>query len=157
MTLYEKLAKVEAKVGGIEEKLGLPQRRHLLVRRIVHNHTAKTSTITDTLISPRPYITNVPPRLVNLQVASEGVDNLFISASDLQAEIPRTYPKSFFTVHGGVKTMYMVDPPLTQDGAIAYANPITKTLDGYFSKLIYLSDNDPTRWILVLRMEADRR
>ncbi|WP_414579106.1 hypothetical protein [Anabaena sp. CCY 9402-a] len=148
---------VESKVGELEARLGIPQRRNLLVRQITNNHTARTSTISDSLINPRPYITNVSPRLVNLQVASEGVDQIFITASDLQVEIPRTYNKSFFLAHGITKTMFMVDPPLTPDGAIIYTNPTTKTLNGYFHNLIYLSDNDPTRWLLVLRQEADRR
>ncbi|MBD2457971.1 hypothetical protein H6G80_28390 [Nostoc sp. FACHB-87] len=157
MTLYSKLAEVEAKVGQIETKLGLPQRKNLLVRQIVNNHIAKTSVITDHLITPKPYITNVAPRLVNLQVASEGVDQVFIAASDTQVEIPRTYPKNFFLTVGSLKTIYMIDPPLTSGGAISYINPTTKTINGYFHNLIYLSDNDPTRWLLVLRQETDKR
>lgn len=157
MTLYSKLAEVEAKVGQIEERLGLPQRKNLLVRQITHNHVAKTSVITDHLITPKPYITNVAPRLVNLQVASEGVDQVFIAASDTQVEIPRTYLKSFFLTVGSLKTIYMIDPPLNPDGSILYTNPVTRTINGYFHNLIYLADNDPTRWILVLRQETDKR
>lgn len=157
MSLYNKLAQIEAKVGGIETRLGVPQRRNLLVRQIVDNHTAKTSTITDVLINPKPYITSVAPNLVNLQVAAEGVDQIFITASDLQVEIPRTYAKEFFVRQGFNKSMFMVDPPLTASGAIAYTNPTTKTINGTFCKLLYIRDNDPVKWLLVLRQEFDKR
>ncbi|WP_144427538.1 hypothetical protein [Nostoc piscinale] len=94
---------------------------------------------------------------MNLQVGTEGSDQLFITASDTQVEIPRIFPKSFFVVPGTLKTVYVIDPPLNPNGTVAYTNPTTKTIGAYFHNLIYLADNDPTRWILVLRQEADRR
>ncbi|BAY64984.1 phage tail sheath protein fi-like protein [Calothrix brevissima NIES-22] len=75
MTLYQKLAEVEDKISSIEVKLGLPQRKHLLVRHQTLNQN-NVRLITDTLILPKPYITNISPRFANLQVAFEGVDGL---------------------------------------------------------------------------------
>lgn len=157
MNLYQKLATIESKVAGIESKLGLPQRRHLLVRQLITNHTTKTQETVDTLILPKPYITTVSPRYVNLQVNIEGADSIFISINDLQVEIPRTYPNTLFSLPGS-KTSFVIDPPVDSNNQIVYTNPSTKALGKVsFYTLSFLSENEPTIWKLILRKEKDSK
>jgi len=158
MSLFDKLAIIEKKIAEIEaDKLGLPQRRHLLVRQTITNHAARTSETVDTLILPKPYIVNVSPRYVNLQVNIEGADSIFISVNDLQVEIPRTFPKSLFLPESG-KSTFILEPPVSDSNQIIYSDPSTKAIAGAsFYSLVFLSEDDPTRWKLILRKEIDRK
>ncbi|WP_427162625.1 hypothetical protein ACQFX9_14380 [Aliinostoc sp. HNIBRCY26] len=156
--LYEKLALVENKLAKVDEKLGLPQRRHLLVRHNIYNTTTKRLEPVDTLIIPKPYITSVSPRFANLQVAVEGADSIFLSINDIQVEIPRVYPKSLFTPGGNNKVRFVIDPPVSENNQVIYSNPTTKAIDGVdFYKLVFLSDSNPTVWNLILQRERDRK
>lgn len=161
MTLFSKLAVVENKLAGIEaDKLGLPQRRHLLVRHKTHNTTTRTETIEDTLIIPKPYITSVSPRFANLQIAIEGANSIFLSINDVQVEIPRVYPKSLFTPSGNTKVRFgfVIDPPVNNSNQVIYSNALTKDIEGVdFYKLVFLSDSNPTVWNLILQKERDTK
>lgn len=158
MGLYDKLAKIEDKISDIETKLGLPQRRHLLVRTYSYNTSSKRQITTDTLILPRPYITLVQPRYANLQVSIEGVDSVYISLNDVEVEIPRTHPKTLFIPNGDARAEFIIDPPVNNFNQIIYSNPSTKALAGSSNyKLIYLSEKEPTTWKLILRKETDSR
>ncbi|MFS0515142.1 hypothetical protein ACEYW6_10515 [Nostoc sp. UIC 10607] len=156
MNLYEKLAVIESKVGAIEVKLGVPQRRHFLVRTYSLNPSLKTRIITDTLITPRPSINSVSPRYANLQVSIEGADSIYISLNDIEVTIPRIYPKTLFIPNGDDTTEFIIDPPVNNFNQIIYSNPTTKTLVGVSKyQLIYLSENDSTVWKLILRRDKD--
>jgi hypothetical protein len=158
MSLFNKLAQIENKLADLEVKLGNPQRRHLLVRQTINDSISRTTTINDTLILPQPYITNVSPKFTNLQVAIQGADSIFISINDLEVEIPRVYPKSLFLTDSNIKSTFVLDPPLGSSNQIIYSNPVKKELAGsYFYKLIFLSENEPTVWRLVLSRERDIR
>lgn len=158
MTLFSKLAEIENKLARLEIKLGIPQRRHLLVRQTITNVTNRTTSVYDSLILPQPYITTASPKYSNLQVAVQGADSIFISINDIQVEIPRVYPKSLFTLDSFTKTTFVVDPPLDSDNQIIYSNPTKKELAGhYFYKLIFLSENEPTVWKLILTRERDMK
>jgi hypothetical protein len=155
MTLYQKLAEVESKVGAIEVRLGLPERKHLAVRQRVFNTSTKVYDVVDTLIIPQPYITSVPPRYSNLQVSIEGADSVYLSINDLMVEIPRTYPKSLFIPEGNTSARFILEPPVSNN-QIVYSNSNTKTIDGVrFYRNITLFDNDPVVWKLILTKEKD--
>nr|WP_322686612.1 hypothetical protein [Nostoc sp. DedQUE07]MDZ8133233.1 hypothetical protein [Nostoc sp. DedQUE07] len=83
MNLFEKLAKIENKLATVEEKLGVPQRRYLLVR---HRITGTGLSIEDTLINPKAYITSVSPRYINLQIGIPGADSIYINVNDLEPD-----------------------------------------------------------------------
>ncbi|MDZ8259455.1 hypothetical protein [Nostoc sp. ChiQUE01b] len=158
MSLYEKLAQIEDKISGIEVKLGLPQRRHLLVRKYSYNTPLKVQVTIDTLILPRPYINPVPPRYANLQVSIEGSDSIYLSLDDVEVEIPRTKPKTLFIPDGDDRVEFIIDPPVNNFNQIIYSNPAIKALAGTSNyKLIYLSEKEPTTWKLILRKETDNR
>ncbi|MEH1966752.1 hypothetical protein [Nostoc sp.] len=158
MGLYDKLAQIEDKLSGVEVKLGLPQRRHLLVRTYSYNTSSRLEITTDTLILPKPYITLVPPRYANLQVSIEGADSVYISLNDVEVEIPRTKSKTLFIPNGNPRTEFIIDPPVNNFNQIIYSNSSTKELAGASNyKLIYLSEKEPTVWKLILRKEADSR
>lgn len=155
MSLYAKLAKVEEKVAFIEGNLGLPQRRNLLVRHQVLNTNTRQVVITDTLLSPKPYIATIPPRFVNLPVAIEGADSIYLSVNDLLVELPRTFPKSLFTPGGNTTVRFVLEPPISNN-LVVYTNPTTKTIEGaVYYVLAVLLDDDPTLWKLILRKNKD--
>lgn len=158
MSLFQKLAIIENKIAAVEGKLGLPQRRHLLVRKKITNHINKTEEIQDTLILPQPYIINVSPKFVNLQINVEGADSIGISINDLQVEIPRTYPKTLFLSETSTKSTFILEPPLNSSNQIIYSNPSTKVIAGAsFYNLLFLSEDDPTIWKLILSKEIDSK
>jgi hypothetical protein len=156
MSLFTKLAEVENKLAKLETSLGNPQRRHLLVRQTITNNATRTTSINDSLILPQPYITTVSPKYTNLQIAIQGADSIFISINDIQVEIPRVYPKELFFSDSYTKSTFVLDPPLDSNNQIVYSNPLKKELAGhYFYKLIFLSENEPTVWKLILTREKD--
>jgi hypothetical protein len=156
MSLFNKLAEIENKLAKLEVGLGNPQRRHLLVRQTITNITNRTTVVNDSLILPQPYITTASPRYTNLQVAIQGADSIFISLNDIQVEIPRVYPKSLFLSDSYTKSTFVIDPPIDSADQIIYSNPAKKELVGhYFYKLIFLSENEPTVWKLILSRERD--
>lgn len=156
MTLYEKLAQVESIIGEVEVKLGLPQRRHLIVRQRVFNSTTRIYDEVDTLILPQPFITSIPPKYANLQINIEGSNNsIYLSINDLMVEIPRTLPKSLFLPDGNANTRFILDPPVTNN-QIVYTNPANNSIDGAkFYRNITLIDDDPVIWKLILVKEKD--
>ncbi|MBD2168058.1 hypothetical protein H6G04_27105 [Calothrix membranacea FACHB-236] len=157
MSLYTKLAEVEGKIAAVEVKLGLPQRRHLLVRHKTLNTTTRLEEITDTLILPQPYVVNISPRFANLQVAIEGADSIYLSVNDLQVEIPRTFPKSLFLPSAPTRATFTLEPPISNN-QVVYSNPTTKVINGVKTyKLLALMESDPTLWKLVLRKESDNK
>lgn len=158
MSLYSKLAEVEGKVAQIEDKLGLPQRRNLLVRHEAYNHSTRLATITDTLISPKPYITSISPRFANLPVGIEGSSNsIYLAISDLQVEVPRTLPKNLFIPVVDTTIHFVLEPPVNNN-QVVYSNPTTKEIDGaVFYTMVMFMDDDPTRWKLILRKLRDSR
>lgn len=158
MTLYEKLALVERKMANVEVKLGHPNRRNLLVRKYAYNTVSKVQEIEDILILPKPFINPVSSRYVNLQVAIEGADSIFISIDDLEVEIPRTHPKTLFKPNGDERVEFMLDPLLDESNQIIYSNISTKSLaKGYRYRLIFISEKDPTVWKLILRKNKDTK
>lgn len=158
MKLYQQLALVENKIAKIEGALGLPQRRHLLIRHQTYNTTTKTINIVDNLVIPKPYITSVSPRFSNLQISVEGADSIFISINDMQVEIPRLYSKSLIAPSGNTKSRFVIDPPVDNNNQIIYSNPSTKDLGAVdYYRLIFLSENNPTAWNLILTKDKDRK
>ncbi|BAY23719.1 hypothetical protein NIES2100_35110 [Calothrix sp. NIES-2100] len=157
MSLYTKLAEVEGKIAAVEERLGLPQRRYLLVRHSTLNTTTRLVEITDTLILPRPYAVNISPRFANLQVSIEGADSIYLSVNDLQVEIPRTFTKSLFLPSAPTRAIFILEPPVNNN-QVVYSNPTTKEINGVKPyKLLALMENDPTLWKIILRRESDSK
>lgn len=155
MSLYTKLSEVERKIAAVEVKLGLPQRRHLLVRHKTLNTTTRLEEITDTLILPQPYVVNVAPRFVNLDVSVEGANSVFLSINDLQVEIPRTFPKSLFLPSDPTRATFALEPPVSNN-QVVYSNPTTKVINGLGAyTLLALLENDPTLWKLIFRKQLD--
>ncbi len=144
-------------MASIETKLGLPQRRDLVLRTQTYDPDQKKVITTDTVINPKPYITTVQPRYSNLQVSIEGMDSIFISANDLQVEIPRTYPKEIFNPADKSTVRFYVDVSLDPSNQIIYQDPATKKIDDYSYKLVFVIDEDPVVWKLILTRERDKR
>ncbi|MCW5317930.1 hypothetical protein GTQ43_30425 [Nostoc sp. KVJ3] len=157
MNLYEKLAKIENKLATVEEKLGVPQRRHLVVRHTITDPITRAPSIEDTLINPKAYITSVSPRFVNLQIAIPGADSIYISINDLQVEIPKVYPITLFKPEGKTRAMFILDPPVTY-GTIVYSNPTTKSFDNpNIYSLVYVDDTQSTVYKLILTGQRDKK
>ncbi|MBD2515193.1 hypothetical protein H6G93_09265 [Nostoc sp. FACHB-973] len=155
MTLFQKLAQIEDKIGKIETYLGVPQRRNLLVRQVETNRNNRVTTTIDTLLQPRPYITSVSPKLANLQVNIEGADSVFLSTDDIQVEVSRTIDKTLFIPTGNIRNSFILEPPVVNN-LVVYSNVSTKEIAGAkFYKLIALFDSDPVVWKLILRKEKD--
>lgn len=153
--LFTKLAQLEVKLSTIEsDKLGVPQRKRLLARKSIYNPTTKVTTIEDTLISPKVFLTSVSPKYINLQVAIEGSNTINISINDIQVEIPRTYPKEFFTN----RIKFVIEPPLKEDGTVDYSNLSTKQLlNADWYNLRVIDDRSSIVWTLILSKELDKK
>ncbi|MBD2196610.1 MULTISPECIES: hypothetical protein [Calothrix] len=154
MTLYQKLAEVEGKMAEVEVKLGNPQRKHLLVRHQIFNQSTRVLDITDTLILPKPYITFVSPKLAAIPIAIEGAEKMIsLYITDIQVEIPRTFPRSLFEPPNNIRPLFILEPPVSNN-QVVYTNPTTKEISGAgFYKMMMLMDNDPTLWKFILRKE----
>jgi hypothetical protein len=141
------MAELYSRVTEIETHLGMPQRRSLLVR----NHDSKAKVNQDFLISPPPYITSVPIKLVGLPFG-----NITVSQNDFLVEIPRTASEDLFVKKTGTgRVTFVIDPPI-QNGQIIYSNPTTKSIDsGIKCRLLYLYDDDPLIWKLILTKDKD--
>ncbi|MEA5603707.1 hypothetical protein [Nostoc sp. UHCC 0252] len=156
MNLYEKLAKIENKLGSVEERLGIPQRKNLLVRHTSTDPVTRAPFIEDTLILPKPYITSVAPRFVNMQIAIEGADSIYITVNDLQVEIPRVYPITLFQPEGRTRALFILNPSVTY-GTINYSNPTTKALTNIkLYRSVYVDDSNPTIYRLILTEHKDK-
>ena len=162
MNLYEKLARIENKLATVEEKLGVPQRRYLLVRHTVTDPITRTPSIEDTLINPKAYITSVSPRFVNLQIAIPGADSIYVSINDLEVEIPKVYPitlfkPTLFKPECKTRVMFILDPPVTY-GTIVYSNPTTKSFNNpKIYSLVYVDDTQSTIYKLILTGQRDKK
>jgi hypothetical protein len=155
MNLCEKLAKIENKLALVETSLGVPQRRHLLVR---HRITGTGLVIEDTLINPKAYVTSVSPRYINLQIAIPGADSIYVAVNDLEVEIPKVYPSSLFTKSSpGDSLSFILDPPVTY-GTIVYPNPTTKEfINPKTYELKYIDDTQSTIYKLILTKKIDKK
>ncbi|MEH1803226.1 MAG: hypothetical protein V7L13_29500 [Nostoc sp.] len=157
MNLYGKLGQIENKLATVEEKLGVPQRRYLLVRNTITDPTTRAPIIEDTLINPKAYITSVSPRFVNLQIAIPGADSIYVTVSDLEAEIPKVYPITLFKPEGKTRAMFILDPPVTY-GTIVYSNPSTKSFNNpKLYSLVYVDDTQSTVYKLILTGQKDKK
>jgi hypothetical protein len=153
MALFDKLAQISATIAKVEIKLGVPQRRHLFLRKTVYDDVSKEVSTEDILLTPKPYITSVNPRYVDLDLSVNGLNSIFkIAANDLEVIIPRTYPPSLF--EGTIKAI--VDPPVDEEGNVIYSNPLTKTFTNVNWWIVkYFSDKDKTNWKIIIGKEAD--
>lgn len=155
MKLFNKLAAIEEKIGAIETNLGLPQRRHLLIRTSVSQ--TNVAQYVDELILPSPYITTAPRKYVGNVVG----ESIIVSQSDYYVELPRTRSYSFLNpASSGSKSRvtFIIDPPppeLPQD--LQYISEyFDQTTNGIFCKLIFVDDTDPVIYRLILRKEKDK-
>ncbi|AFY49002.1 hypothetical protein Nos7524_3202 [Nostoc sp. PCC 7524] len=156
-SLYQKLSQIEGKMAEIDIRLGIPQRRNLLIRHQSLNPTTRQLEIVDTLVQPKPLITSIPPKFVNLPVSIEGADSIFLSINDIQVEIPRTHPKRLFIPEGNTRAIFILEPPISNN-QVVYINPATKTINGAdIYRLVVLMENDPTLWKLILRRDKDKK
>jgi hypothetical protein len=154
--LFQKLAGVENVSAAIETRLGLPQRRHLLFRHQLLNTARTASNIEDFLVSPRPYITSAPPRLIGLLIGNDE-SALSVSANDIYVELSRTVPYDRFVRADGKRAIAILDPSVNRSGtAPAYSNSVTKTLvSGIPCRILHVEDGDDTLWKIILRRERD--
>ena len=158
MTVYQKLAIIEAKMATLEHSLGLPQRINLLLRHQTYNKITKVIDIVDTVLAPIPHIVPVPIKYINLQISIEGADSIFITTNDIQIEIPRTVSKTIFLPGGDTKVRYLIDPPLNVNNEPIYSPSNTTNIpDKYWYRLIFLDESDPTVWKLIVTRERDKK
>jgi hypothetical protein len=159
MTVYTKLAEVDAKVAELESNLGLPHRINLLARHQTYNTVTKSLEVEDILITPKARITPVSPKLVNLQISVEGADSIFITINDMQVELPRTVSKdTILKPESNTKVRFYINPPLDVNGDIIYTPSNTKNLPGeYVYRLIFLDESSAIRWRLILTRERDKK
>ena len=140
----------------IETRLGLPQRRHLLLRHQVLNEARTATIIQDYLVHPRPYITTAPARLLGLLVGNEETA-ISVTSTDLYAELSRETPYATFVspTNTQKRATAFVDPPV-RGGAVVYSNRLTKEVAGGIRcRILHVDDSDPTLWKLILRREKD--
>ncbi|MFN6486290.1 MULTISPECIES: hypothetical protein [unclassified Nostoc] len=157
MNLYEKLAKIENKLSLVEDKLGVPQRRYLLVRHTITDPITRAPNIEDTLINPKAYITSVSPRFVNMQIAIPGADSIYVTVNDLEVEIPKVYPITLFKPEVKTRAIFILDPPVTY-GTVVYSNPTTKSFNKpNIYSLVYANDTYSTVYKLILTEQRDKK
>ncbi|MBW4421195.1 MAG: hypothetical protein KME13_18500 [Myxacorys californica WJT36-NPBG1] len=134
----------------LETNLGLPQRRHLLVRKSYLN-SSNVRVYDDSLILPRPYIASVPVKLIGLPIGS-----ITVSQADFQVEVSRSQLIDSYIKEDKSRIILYIDPPVV-DSEIQYINLTTKTLStGIKCSLIHVIDDDPTILKLILRREKDK-
>lgn len=160
MKLFNKLAQIEEKIGSIEVKLGLPQRRYLLVRTSQFDGNVRT--YNDELILPQPYITTAPRKYTG-NVIGSGDSAIVVSQSDYYVELPRTRPYSFLnpaSTRANNRPTFIIDPPasmIPEDAPYSqdYFNQTTQTASGINCKLLFVDDTDPILYKLILRKDKD--
>ncbi|MBD2256657.1 hypothetical protein [Pseudanabaena sp. FACHB-2040] len=158
MSLFDKLAAIEDIGAKIETRLGVPQRRYLLVRH--HGvDEQKRPTLTDYLILPKPLINTASPRLIGLLIGNEE-QGVSVSSTDLTAEFSRVTPYEWLVRPDSKRVTAVVDPSVQtfSDGSVAveYTNPVTKQLAGGTPcRIIQVGTSDPTLWKLILRRDKD--
>lgn len=144
-SLFSKLAEVESKLAMVEsDKLGVPQRKNLLIRKSTFDKSTKVTNTQDILVSPKPYITTVKPRYINLSVAIEGVNTITISLQDIQAEIPRVYPIETFD-----RAKAVINPLII--------NGIPQLNNVNWYSIVFVDDRDPVVWTLILTKDKDKK
>lgn len=155
MALVDRMVALNARLTGIPIRLGVPQYQTLMIRHVVLDG-ALLKDVTDTLLEPKTHITTVPQKLVGLPTGGVGAfqasGGITISLEDFQVTgIPRSYSLEFLRDNVDV---YVIDPPIGADGAIAYdskGNPAS----GIFCKLLHIEDKDLLTWSLILRQVRD--
>ncbi|MBD2060505.1 hypothetical protein H6F88_31685 [Oculatella sp. FACHB-28] len=158
MKLFAKLAQIEEKIGEIEVRLGVPQRRFLLVRTSIGQ--SNIPEYEDEFIFPPPYITSAPRKYTG-NVVGNGNSAIVISHSDFYVELPRTRPYSFLNpASSGSKSrnIFIIDPPASMipediDSSLDYFN---QTTNGFNCRLLFVDDSDPVVYKLILRNEKDK-
>lgn len=154
MSLFDKLAEVEDVAACIESRLGLPQRRYLLLRHQYLNDARTATVIEDHLVCPSPFITSAPPRLQGLLIGNEETA-VSITSTDLYVELSRVTPYSAFVRTDKKRAVAIVDPPVAY-GQVQYSNRTTKEIEGGIRcRIIHVEDDDDTLWKLILRKERD--
>lgn len=153
--IYNKLWEIEEKVAKLEKRLGLPQRRDLMIRKALYNNQTNDIEITDILIEPTPHITFIKPQYLNLQISVEGADSIFISKNDLQVEIPRTVPKETFLTTEEETLKIRPDPPLNELREIDYIDEFKNIEGSNWYRMIFLDESDPVVWTLILTKDYD--
>ena len=154
MALIDRMVGLQARLTDIPVRLGVPQYRDLLIRHATLGPDLLKSH-TDTLLQPKPKITNVPTRLVGLDIggggAFQGGGGITIAQDDFQVTgIPRSYSQSFLEKD---VQYYVIDPAIVA-GAVQYdskGNPAA----GIFCKLLTLRDKDLLTWSAILRRVKD--
>ncbi|MBE9178677.1 hypothetical protein IQ268_08905 [Oculatella sp. LEGE 06141] len=156
MALIDRMTALNARLTSIPVRLGVPQHKTLLIRHVELDDDLLATSHTDALIEPKPYITQVPAKLVGLEIGSSGAfqssSGITISQEDYQVTgIPRSYSLQFLQENVDV---YVIDPPMDALGAIAYdskGNPAS----GDFCKLLTVMDKELLTWTLILRKVRD--
>lgn len=148
MSLVDRMVSLNARLQAIPDRLGVPQIRNLMVRHVSLDSGLLVST-TDSLFAPKPYIQNVPSRLVGLEIGG----NITVRDDDFQVTgIPRSYSQDFLQKD---VQYYVIDPLTGNSGEIIYDN-IGNPAQGVFCKLLQLRDNELLTWNLILRRMADQ-
>lgn len=150
-SLYKRLTAIDDRIADMESMLGLPQRRNLLLR---HSTLANNARVyTDTIIEPQPYITNVSPRLVGLQIGK-----VEVSITDFQCEISRSIPLDLLIRTDNQRVIAIIDPPVDIAGRVIYSHAATKTIDGGIPcRVLNVRDDDSTVWRCILQKEIDQK
>lgn len=152
MNLYQKLTAIEDKSSQLETRLGLPQRRNLLLR--VASVVGQNRTFEDTLFVPRPYITVVPPSLVGVALGGRvTASNVQISESDLKVELSRRYPLDLFVRKDEKRITFILEPKVDAANKVVYST--NQKVEGIPCRFVGVFEDDPLIWTLVLRKEFD--
>lgn len=161
MNIFERINKANDRAGALSHALGDPMHRQIVVRSNSSNKGAIAPyqpTIEDVLIAPPPRVTSVSPRLVGLDVGDGNNLNtaITVSASDLVAQVSRSYPRSFFVSTGNDRKSVWVDPQLSASGDLVYELGLGKKIVGGSEyRIIFVDDRDCCFWKLILRKLSD--
>jgi hypothetical protein len=147
MTIFDRAAALEDRAAVLEERMGLPLRRPVV---LVHYVPGQAPPYAPTLeyhpMEPRPLVTAVPPRLVNLELGN-GDQAVQVSALDLHLVCSRTTPLERFVRADQTRVTVLVD-------AIA-PTPPAEDWAGDAHRVIHVDDSDCTCWKVILRREKD--
>jgi hypothetical protein len=153
MNLYKRIAKANDRAIAIEERLGHPQLRKLLLRTLGNTGSAYSPTIEDKVVVAK--ITSPSPRLIGLTIGSE-TQAVEVSANDYVAEISRSVPRDDLVRRDASRVVVFVDARVDDDGNPLYMPDGRSPLGGVEGRIIHVDDRDCCKWKVLIRRMRDK-
>lgn len=153
MNLYKRIARVNDRAIAIEERLGHPQLRKLLLRTLGNTGTAYAPTIEDKVVTAK--ITSPSPRLIGLTIGSE-TQAVEVSANDYVAELSRSIERDELVRRDASRVVVFVDVQTDADGNVLYLPDGRSPLGGVEGRIIHLDDRDCCKWKILIRRMRDK-